>query len=392
MADAAPLHVVVVGSGLAGYGVLRELRRLAPDARLTLITADDGHFYSKPALSTALAKGKTAETLVTTPAAKMAANLNIEIRSGRIVEAIAADQKVLLTTGGPLPYDKLVLAMGAHPIRPAIDGDGGTRAVSVNHLDHYADFRQRLPDGARVLIMGAGLVGTEFANDLASSGYKPVVVDMLGAPLAQLVPPEAGLAIRNALADAGVEWHFGRKVMAIHRHGTASRTILDDGTVIETEAVLSAVGLKPNTELARDAGLETAQGIVVDATGRTSDPYIYAIGDCAQYPTGVAAYVTPIMAVARAIAPSLLGTPTAINFPPLSVQVKTTLCPMVLLPVRAGTPGAWAKTEDDATGTKFLFRSPAGVVLGYVMTHDKCAGRIDLDREIAGQTTYKEAA
>lgn len=392
MAAALPLHVVVVGSGLAGYGVLRELRRLAPDARLTLITADDGHFYSKPALSTALAKGKTAESLVTTQAAKMAANLNVELRSGRIVEAIAADQNVVLTTGGPLPYDKLVLAVGAHPIRPAIDGDGASRAVSVNHLDHYAEFRAGLSDGARALIMGAGLVGTEFANDLASSGYRPVVVDMLDGPLAQLVPPEAGMAVRDALSAAGVEWHFGRRVLAIHRNGAASRTVLDDGTTIETDAVLSAVGLKPNTELARDAGLNTAQGIVVDATGRTSDPHIYAIGDCAQYPSGVAAYVTPIMAAARAIAPSVLGTPTGIAFPQLSVQVKTTLCPMVLLPVRAGTPGAWAKTEDDAQGRKFLFRSPAGAVLGYVMTGDKCAGRIDLDREIAGQTDLKEAA
>ena len=392
MAQAAPLHVVVVGSGLAGYGVLRELRRLAADARLTLITADDGHFYSKPALSTALAKGKAAETLITTQAAKMAANLNIEIRSGRIVEGIVADQQVLLTTGGPLAYDRLVLAMGAHPIRPAIDGDGAMRAVSINHLDHYAEFRERLSDGARVLIMGAGLVGTEFANDLASSGYRPVVVDMLEGPLAQLVPPEAGAAIRDALSTAGVEWHFRRKVVAIHRNGAESRTVLDDGTVIETDAILSAVGLKPNTELARDAGLSTAHGIVVDATGRTSDPHIYAIGDCAQYPSGVAAYVTPIMAAARAIAPSLLGIPTAIAFPPLSVQVKTTLCPMVLLPVRAGTPGVWTKTEDDAQGRKFLFRSPTGAALGYVMTGEKCAGRIDLDREIAGQTELKEAA
>ncbi|OYY72825.1 NAD(P)/FAD-dependent oxidoreductase [Sphingomonas sp. 28-63-12] len=392
MAQPASLHVVVIGAGLAGYGVLRELRRLAPDARLTLIAADDGHFYSKPALSTALAKGKTAKSLVTIPAAKMAASLNLDIRSGRIVEAIIADQQVILTTGGPLAYDKLVIAMGAHPIRAAIDGDGALRAVSVNHLDHYADFRQRLPAGGRVLIIGAGLVGTEFANDLASSGYAPIVVDMLGAPLAQLVPPEAGDAIRAALSAKGVAWHFGRRVGAIHRNGAASRAVLDDGTVIDCDAVLSAVGLRPNTALARDAGLTVADAIIVDSTGRTSDPHIFAIGDCAQYPSGVAAYVTPIMAAARAIAPSVLGTPTAIDFPPLSVQVKTTLCPMVLLPVRAGTPGAWATVESDETGAKYLFRNSDGTMLGYVLTHDKCASRVDLDREIAAQAAYKEAA
>jgi rubredoxin-NAD+ reductase len=377
---------------LAGYGVLREVRKLAPDAKLTLITADDGHFYSKPALSTALAKGKTADTLVTTPAEKMAAQLNCDIRAGRIVEAIAPADNAVLTTGGPVFYDKLVLALGAHPIRPEIAGDGASRAVSVNALDHYATFRARLPEGARVLIMGAGLVGTEFANDLITSGYQPVVVDMLAHPLAQLLPPEAGAAIHAALTAAGVEWLFGRKVVSIERNGAQSRATLDDGTVIEVDAVLSAVGLRPNTQLATDAGLATNRGILVNENGQTSEPDIYAIGDCAEYLSGVAAYVTPIMAAARAIAPSLLGTPTAIQFPTLSVQVKTTLCPMVLLPVPAGTTGAWRMVEDDADGLKFLFHCPNGLIRGYVMTGEKCASRMELDREIGAQTLIKEAA
>src|SRR3546814_4971667 len=100
MAETVSPHIVVVGSGLAGYGVLRELRKLAPDARLKLVTRDDGHFYSKPALSTALAKGKVADKLVTTPAAKMVAQLRIDLRAGREAEAIDAAGKVLLTTGG----------------------------------------------------------------------------------------------------------------------------------------------------------------------------------------------------------------------------------------------------------------------------------------------------
>ncbi|MBU0776188.1 MAG: FAD-dependent oxidoreductase, partial [Alphaproteobacteria bacterium] len=99
-------HIVVVGSGLAGYGVLRELRKLAPDARLTLVTQDDGHFYSKPALSTAFAKGKVADTLITTPAEKMVAQLKLDLRAGRIVEAIDRQDKAVLTTGGPIFYDR----------------------------------------------------------------------------------------------------------------------------------------------------------------------------------------------------------------------------------------------------------------------------------------------
>ncbi|MFD2138622.1 NAD(P)/FAD-dependent oxidoreductase [Novosphingobium resinovorum] len=379
-------HIVVIGSGLVSYGVVRELRKLAPDARLTLVTRDDGHFYSKP-LSTALAKGKVADTLVTTPAEKMAAQLRLDLRAGREVEAIDREDKAVLTTGGPIFYDKLVLALGADPVRPPIDGDAAHRALAVNNLDNYREFRAILPEGARVLVMGGGLVGTEFANDLSATGYCPVVVDMLSHPLAQLVPAGVGSAIREALAAKGVEWHLGRKVLAIHKSGTGIRAELDGGETIEAAAVLSAVGLRPHLQLAADAGLDVARGIVVDQTGRTSDPHIFAIGDCAQYPQGLAAYVTPIMAAARAIAPSVLGTPMEIRFPPLSVQVKTTACPVVLLPAPQGVEGAWEETANDEKGLKYLFRDRRGSVRGYVFTQDYCQERMNMDRALSEQTT-----
>lgn len=384
MSEPAPPSIVVVGSGLAGFAVLRELRRLSPEARLTLVTLEDGHFYSKPALSTAFAKGKTAETLVTSPAEKMIAQLKLDARIGREAEAIDREGRVLCTTGGPIAYDALVLATGATPFRPAIAGDAAHRAISVNQLDHYAYFREQLPDGARVLIMGSGLVGTEFANDLVTSGYKPVVVDMLPLPLAQLVPPAVGEQVRDALADAGVEWQLGRTVTAIDYRGDAPGYVatLDDGTRIEADLVLSAVGLRPNVALAAEAGLEVGAGIKVDECGRTSDPAIYAIGDCAEYPHGPSAFVTPIMAAARGIAPSALGTPTAIRFPPLAVQVKTTLLPLNVLPPPRGFVGEWHAVESDEAGHKHLFVDDGGVVRGYVLTRDKCEQRGDMDARV----------
>jgi rubredoxin-NAD+ reductase len=384
-------HVVVVGSGLAGYGILRELRKLAPEARLTLVTLDEGHFYSKPALSTAFAKGKVADTLVTTPAAKMAAQLKLDLRAGREAEAIDRAGRALLTTGGPIFYDKLILALGADPVRPAIDGDAAHLALAVNNLDQYRAFREALPDGARILIMGGGLVGTEFANDLVGAGYRPVVVDMLNHPLAQLVPGGVGDMVRAALSDQGVEWHLGRKVVRIDKAETGFRAELDDGTLIEVEALLSAVGLRPHTRLAAEAGLDVGRGIKVDQTGQTSDPDILAIGDCAEYPQGLAAYVTPIMAAARAIAPSALGTPTEIRFPPLSVQVKTTAYPIVLLPAPAGVDGAWEKAADDERGLKYLYIDSDGVTRGYVLTRDWCQDRMEMDKMLS-DAAHKVAA
>ena len=126
-------QIVVVGSGLAGFGVLRELRRLSPEARLTLVTLEAGHFYSKPALSTALAKGKTAETLVTSHAEKMIAQLKLDARIGREAESIDRTGKALCTTGGPIPYDALVLATGALPFRPPLEGNAAHRAISAHN-------------------------------------------------------------------------------------------------------------------------------------------------------------------------------------------------------------------------------------------------------------------
>lgn len=387
MSDGASPQIVVVGSGLAGFGVLRELRKLAPEAKLTMVTLEDGHFYSKPALSTALAKGKTAETLVTSNAEKMITQLKLDARIGREAEAIDRTGKALCTTGGPIPYDALVLATGAMPVRPPVEGDAAHRAITINQLDHYDRFRTELPNGARVLIMGSGLVGTEFANDLVKSGYRPIVVDMLPLPLGQLVPPVVGEKVRDRLAAEGVEWHLGRKIVAINysKPGPGYIATLDDGTTIEAALILSAVGLRPNVALALDAGLEVGLGIKVNACGQTSDPHIFAIGDCAEYQHGLSAYVTPIMAAARGIAPSALGTPTEIRFPPLSVQVKTTLLPINLLPPSRTAIGAWRTLEEDGDGGKYIFVDTANVVRGYVLTQEKCEQRMDMDKMV-GET------
>ncbi|WP_422342722.1 NAD(P)/FAD-dependent oxidoreductase [Parasphingorhabdus sp.] len=392
MNDQVSPSIVVVGSGLAGFGVLRELRRLSPEAKLTSVTLEEGHFYSKPALSTALAKGKAAEALITSDAGKMVTQLKLDARIGREAEAIDRAGRALCTTGGPIPYDSLVLAIGALPVRPPIEGNAAHRAISVNQLSHYDQFRKELPEGARILIIGSGLVGTEFANDLVTSGYKPIVVDLLALPLPQLVPSAVGKRVREALSSQGVEWKLGRKVMAINYRepGPGYVAALDNGSEIEADIILSAVGLRPNVALAEEAGLEIGEGIRVNQYGQTSDPDIYAIGDCAEYQSGLAAYVTPIMAAARGIAPSVLGTPTPIRFPPLSVQVKTTLFPINLLPPPRGISGEWICEEDDEVGGIYLFVSGDQTIQGYVLTQGKCEQRMAMDKRM-GEQIMREA-
>jgi rubredoxin-NAD+ reductase len=291
-----------------------------------------------------------------------------------------------------LDYDRLILATGAVPVRPMLDGDAAGEIMSVNSLDHYATFRARLVPGMRVAIIGAGLVGCEFANDLSQHGHPVTVIDPLPTPLGQLVPRAIGTAMRDALAAQNVSWQLGNCVTAIDRNGMALSLLLSDGTTMPADIVLSAIGLRPAMALAHDAGLTVERGILVDDHGRTSDHDIFAIGDCAQYPHGLSAFITPIMAAARAIAATVTGTPTAMRFPALSVQVKTSACPLVLLAPPTGTDGTWVSAQRDAAGEKHLFLTATGQVTGYAMTGRFCDQRMDLDRAIMSEEGLRDVA
>lgn len=374
--------IIVVGAGLAGYGVLRELRKLDPQASLTLVAADTADFYSKPMLSTALAKGKSAAQLISTPAANMAEQQRSTLHANTRVERIDAQTRTLHTSSGELRYSKLVLALGGQPIRLPLSGDAAHEVISINDLHDYTRFRERLDGKRHVGIIGAGLIGCEFANDLCASGYRVSVVDPLATPLASLIPAQVGEPLQAALAGQGVEWHLGVAVEAVWFREGGYELQVGNGQCLLVDVVISAVGLRPRTDLAEQAGLAVGRGIRVDAHGKTSDPHIHAIGDCAEYPVGVCLYITPIMATARAIAASLLDQPTPIRFPPLSVIVKTSAYPLALLRPSEGLAGQWLEAERDASGIKMLYRDAQGMLAGYVLSGSKSSQRADLDRQV----------
>ncbi|HTH94135.1 MAG TPA: FAD-dependent oxidoreductase, partial [Rhodocyclaceae bacterium] len=136
--------IVILGTGLAGTSVVRELRKLNPDIPITLVSADHGGFYSKPMLSNALAQNKTPAQLLVTPAEKLAEQLKVTLRAHTRVTSIDVANNKLVTAQGDIDYSALVLAVGAHPIRLPIQGDGAADVLSVNSLDDYTAFRERL--------------------------------------------------------------------------------------------------------------------------------------------------------------------------------------------------------------------------------------------------------
>lgn len=359
--------IIIVGSGLAGYAVARELRKLDAETPIIMLTGDHGGFYSKPMLSNALSSGKMPESILNGDAAQMASQLKISIRPHCRVAAINQQkQTVTLTDGEEISYDHVVLALGADQVRLPLSGSGVEKILSVNDLDDYKKFRGELGDKKRISIIGAGLIGCEFANDLAAAGYQVDVIDISAQPLGRLLPPEGGAFLRQKLEAVGVVFHLNTSTQSIEQENGHLRLTFATGSSIESDLVLSAVGLLPRTQLAAAAGIKINRGIVVNRMLQTQFANIYALGDCAEVEGKVLPFVLPISHAARALAATLAGTPTQVKYPAMPVIVKTPACPTVVSPPDFSIKGEW-HVDVDQEGVKALYRDEVGNLLGYAL-------------------------
>lgn len=378
--------IVVLGSGLAGYTLVRELRKLDRDVAITLVSRDSGDYYSKPMLSNAFAQGKDAASLINTAAAEMSRQQGITLLQYTEVLGIYRERKQLQTSSGLLEYSRLVLALGADPIRLPLQGDAADAVVSVNDLADYAKFRGAIISAKQVAIIGGGLIGCEFANDLADAGYSITVIDPTSYPLSGLMPEPAGKQLLAPLAELGVTWRFGTAVSAVDL-GTSGYTLtLTDGTTLAADAVLSAVGLRPRIELARDAGLAVNRGIVVDAQLRSSDVDIYALGDCAEIAGKVQPFVLPIMHAARALARVLAGEDMKVEFPAMPVVVKTPAHLVAVIPVARDAVGEWkilSEGPEIKPGIKMGFFDTQNQLRGFVLTGAFAGERSEMVKQIS---------
>ena len=373
--------IVIIGSGLAGYTVIREIRKLNKEIPITLVTKEPGYFYSKPMLSTALASKKEAAQLISTPADGMATQLELNILSEADVTAIDSTKQVIQTSKGEIPYYKLVLALGADQIRLPLQGNAVNEVLTVNDLEDYAKFRSAIANKKKIAILGAGLIGCEFANDLVLGGYEVDVIDLAPQALGRLIPEAAATDLQNKLSDAGVHWHFSTTVQTIDRANEQLHITLANGTVIVSDVVLSAVGLKPRLDLAKASGIATGVGIQVNRELETNVPHIYALGDCAEVEGLVLPYVMPIMQAARALAVTLTGQRTALTYPAMPVMVKTPALATIVSPPAKGAAGQW-KTNSVEGGLEARFESADGELLGFVLMGSATAQRGALTKEL----------
>jgi rubredoxin-NAD+ reductase len=231
----------------------------------------------------------------------------------------------------------------------------------VNDLEDYRAFRDALSHctaPARVAILGGGLIGCEFANDLAIAGHAVQVIDIAPQALGRLLPSDLPGAVRGpaqalqqALQQTGVQWHLSRSLKTIQHSATAStlELQLDNGDCLEADLVLSAVGLAPRTALAASAGLQIGRGIVTNHCLQTSARHVYALGDCAEVNGMLLPYVMPIMHGARALAATLASyqdtndsvQAQSVHYPPMPVSVKTPALPITVCSPAMGSAGAW---------------------------------------------------
>ncbi len=373
----APL--IIIGTGLAGYNLVKEFRKHDQERAIVMLTCDDGRQYSKPMLSTGFSKGKDAAGLAMNDAGAMADTLKIEIRTFQKVSKIDAVQKQVFVQNDVLEYSDLVLALGAEPI--TLQMPGSEHLLHVNDLMDYHAFHQALQTKKDVVVLGAGLVGCEYAHDLAAAGYNVQLVAPDAQPLSRLVPVACGEVLIPALQKLGVTMHLGLSASAVQKTPQGVEVTLSDGSVLTADVVLSAVGLRARTELAKAAGLNVSRAIEVDRQLKTSDEHIYALGDCAQVEGLHLLYVLPLMNSARALAKTLAGQENLLKYPVMPVMVKTPTMPVVTCPPQDTSKGEWT-IDGQTPHLQALFKDSEGNLLGYALTGDCVAEKMKLNKEL----------
>jgi NAD(P)H-nitrite reductase large subunit/ferredoxin len=283
--QAALRRVVVVGAGVAGVTAAEELRRVLPDTELLLVGAEPYDFYNRMAITRLVSESASIDSLYLNRR-DWAESRRVDFRRGvQATEIDRQNREVATADGERLGYDKVIIATGARPFVPTLEGFGADGSFVLRTIDDAVQLQQyiRRTRCRTAVIVGAGLLGLEAAYNIAQLDVRVLVLDRGRWPLRRQLDEQAGALVWEMLQDLGIELLAQTEAQRVHAEDRVTGVELLDGTTLDAELCLVTAGIIPNAQLAKAAGLDVGVGITVDGGMRTSDPDIFAVGDVAEH-------------------------------------------------------------------------------------------------------------
>ncbi|WP_282028553.1 nitrite reductase large subunit NirB [Paracoccus marcusii] len=359
--------LVVIGAGMASGRMLEHLFDMAPGQwDVTLFNAEPRGNYNRLMLSPVLSGDKTYDQIVTHDDAWYAAQ-GVTCRFGESVTAIDRDARVVQGANGPVPYDALVIATGSAPFIIPLPGHKLSGVVAYRDLEDTNAMIAASRPGAKAVVIGGGLLGLEAAAGMAARGAEVTVIHLMGHLMERQLDPAAAYLLQRDLEGRGIRVHCKGATKAILGTDRVEAVLLEDGTVYPADLVCMAVGIRPETRLANDAGLEVARGITVDDHMRTSDPAIFALGECVEHDGQLFGLVAPLYDQARVLAATLAGQDAAFQPVQTATKLKVTGCDLFSAGDFAEAPGR----ED------IVFRDPGrGIYKRLILEGDRLIGAV----------------
>ena len=318
-------RLVIIGNGMAPGRMLEELHALAPDAyEVTIFNAEPRVNYDRIMLSPVLSGEKSFDDIIIHGDAWYADH-GITLHKGQKVVAIDRAAKTVTSEGGvSAGYDKLVIATGSNPFIIPVPGHQLQGVLAYRDLDDVEGMKAAAARGGRAVVIGGGLLGLEAAAGLKAQGMEVTVVHLMPSLMERQLDPAAGYLLQKELESRGIEVRCGANTRQILGETRVEAVELDDGTVIDATLVVMAVGIRPNIQLARDAGLEVGRGIVTDLGMVTSDADILSVGECAEVDGRVYGLVAPLYTMAKVAAATLAGEAAAFAHAETPTKLKVT--------------------------------------------------------------------
>jgi nitrite reductase (NADH) large subunit len=368
-----PEKLVIIGAGMASGRLLETLFETDPTAySVTLFNGEARGNYNRIMLSPVLSGEKTYAEIVTHDDAWYADH-NVETRFGEHVTQIDRDRKVVISATGKTPYDKLVIATGSAPFIIPVQGKDLPGVVTYRDLEDTEAMVAAAKPGAKAVVIGGGLLGLEAAAGMQLRGAEVTVIHLMGHLMERQLDPAAGYLLQKSLEAKGIRIHCKGATKAILGKDRVEAVLLDDGTVYEADLVCMAVGIRPEVRLANAAQLDVARGITVNDALCTSDPSIFAVGECVEHDKQLFGLIAPLYDQAKILAQTLLGKEAAFRPVQTATKLKVTGCDLFSAGDFADAPGR----ED------IVFRDPGrGVYKRLVIEGEKLVGTV-----IYGDTT-----